>query len=558
MFKKMLVLMVVLLSFSFFVDKPELTAAEDKNEVVVSVDLDMEKDKVLVGPQKVLDFQKQSESNKKTALIVVNTDNEKKLFEGLIDREENFDFQIDVVSLKEKRIQARYFAIRKFLWSVKDQYDFFVLHENIEYGPINEGNVLTDYYYAHDDRFFEYSKSGAEFFDTTVERYPELILSRIRDNQIEFYANPKKRMDNINSLFGLPFVFFNRNQTECGVGNYQIDLSYTGDFFKNKFSKINPNMTFLRLYDDKSESVLLPNSKHPRKPRKKPDKTLNNENFVANENQHNFFLLFSTAEPLYKEQNTNIYIATLTSAFWSDKNNDKDAIASEITKLDIQDYEKMNSQGNFSFYCVPTVNQIRYISAPLIITPSFTYGEEPNPPIINYFVGENPEASSASVFWNAILTDILKGETFSKSVLTGYTNYFKVIKDEDDDHSQALNATRLTFFGLPWYTINDLIIQPQIQIKKDYYQTSSLSVTVPIKNVGDKILTVKVEKNHYLKNELFLTIKPEETYQLIIKNEKESSAFGPLRLPRKKFVPISLQTNDVNHPKIQLMVEFWE
>ncbi len=497
-----------------------------------------------------------AEDKKTKALILVNTDEEKKLFAGLIDREENFDFQIDIVSLKEKKVQSKAFAIRKFLWQIKDQYDFFVLHEDIPYGEINKGEVITDYYYAHSTDIFSHSKDNAEYFGRTVERYPELILSRIRNNQIDFYSKPKKRADKINALFGLPFVCFNRNQTECGVGNYQVDLSYTGDFFKNKFGKINPNMTFLRLYDDKSRSILLPKSKQPRKERKKPDMYLNRENFIDNENKKNFFLLFSTYEPLAEEQHPWSYLRCFTSALWEDKNRDQDATELEITLMEICDYQKMNAQNNFSFYCVPTGNKNTLISAPLIITPAFTTGEESDPAPIGYLVDDNPEGSSVSTAWNAILTDIVKGKTFSESVLLGYTNYFKTIK-EKDDYSQALNATRLTCFGLPWYTINDLIAQPQIQIKKDYYQTSEPEIIIPIRNVGDKKLVVKVEKNQYM-DELLINIEPEQIYELTIKNEKSTFPLRLLRLPHKKCIPINLQTNDLKYPNVQLVVEFWE
>lgn len=560
MFKRILVVLLVLLSFSFFTGKPGLTATEDKNEVVVWVDLEREKGKStgLIGPQEVCDFQRQSETNKKMALIVVNTDNEKKLFEGLIDREENFDFQIDIVSLKEKKIQPKSFAIRKFLWEQKDNYDFFVLHEDLDYGFINEGNVLTDYYYAHSSDFFEYDKSGAEFFGTTVERYPELILSRIRNNQIEFYSNPKNRMDKIHALFGLPFVFFNREQPACGVGNYQIDLSYTGDFLKQKLARINPNMAFMTMYDDQSSRIPAKYMPSGMKQRKKPDLTFSSDNFAANESQNNFFLLYSTAEPLYQEEQTNIYNECLTSALWKDVNKDGSATEEEITKLDIQFYKKMNSQNSFAFYCVPTINCTDHIPAPLIITPAFTYGEEPKTArSLYYFVGDDPEGSSISTAWNAILTDIVKGKTFAESTLLGYTNYFKTIRAEDDD-AQALNATRLTFFGLPWYTIDDLIAQPEIQIKSDHFRVMGSEINIPIRNIGDRELIVEIEKNDLLQGITNFVIQPDEIYELKMQINNNTFPIRLNRLPRKSFVKVNLRTNTRKHPNIQLVLEFWQ
>jgi len=523
MFKRILVVLLVLLSFSFFTDRP-LKATDIK----------------------------------RGALILVNLEKDKEVFAQLIDREENFDFPIDIVSLQEKKIKQKPSSVREFLWEQKDNYDFFVLHENLDYGFINEGNVLTDYYYAHSSDFFTYSKESAEFFGKSIERYPELILSRIRNNQIEFYSNPKNRMDKIHALFGLPFVFFNREQPACGVGNYQIDLSYTGDFLKQKLARINPNMAFMTMYDDQSSRIPAKYMPSGMKQRKKPDLTFSSDNFAANESQNNFFLLYSTAEPLYQEEQTNIYNECLTSALWKDVNKDGSATEEEITKLDIQFYKKMNSQNSFAFYCVPTINCTDHIPAPLIITPAFTYGEEPKTArSLYYFVGDDPEGSSISTAWNAILTDIVKGKTFAESTLLGYTNYFKTIRAEDDD-AQALNATRLTFFGLPWYTIDDLIAQPEIQIKSDHFRVMGSEINIPIRNIGDRELIVEIEKNDLLQGITNFVIQPDEIYELKMQINNNDSPIRLNRLPRKSFVKVNLRTNTRKHPNIQLVLEFWQ
>jgi len=496
--------------------------------------------------------------NKQGALIVVNFNEDKKAFAGLIDRERNFDFPIDIISLQEKKIsKLSPDRIRKFLWEQKDKYSFFVFEESIAYGEINDGGVITDYYYAHREGFFEYNKEGAKTFGTTVERYPELILSRLRQNQIGFYSETKKRTNGVFSLFGLPFVFFNRDQYICGVGTYQVDLSYTGYFLEQKLSRINQIIKVMEMYDDLSTNIHNPKYLTDRKQRKKPDMTLNSENFVKTESQKNFFLLINTPEPLYEEEKTNIYNEIFTSALWKDANRDESATSDEITKIDIQYFNKMNSSGNFSFYFTPTINRTDYISAPLIIAPSFTYGEESSSsPALGYFVGEDPEKSSASTFWNAILTDVAKGKTFAESTLLGYTNYFKIIKDDKDKYSQGLNATRLTFFGLPWYTIDDLIAQPEIQLKSDYYKVMGSAISVPIRNTGDKDLVIKIDQNDLFEPIDNMTLKPDEIKNLVIK--KKSSIYQLNRLPRKSNIKIELQTNAKKHPKISLTIEFWE
>jgi hypothetical protein len=82
--------------------------------------------------------------SKRGALIVVNLEKEKSDYTDLIAREQNFDFKIDIVSLQEKKIKQKPENIRNFLWEQKNKYCFFVLDEEIPYGVINEGTVLTD------------------------------------------------------------------------------------------------------------------------------------------------------------------------------------------------------------------------------------------------------------------------------------------------------------------------------------------------------------------------------------------------------------------------------
>jgi len=58
----------------------------------------------------------QTNNNKKSmALIVVNNENEKSIYTELINREQNFDFGIDIVSLKESKIDNNPKNIKKFL-----------------------------------------------------------------------------------------------------------------------------------------------------------------------------------------------------------------------------------------------------------------------------------------------------------------------------------------------------------------------------------------------------------------------------------------------------------
>ncbi|MDD4784140.1 MAG: hypothetical protein PHY32_00785 [Candidatus Pacebacteria bacterium] len=492
--------------------------------------------------------------SKRGALIVVNLEKEKSDYTDLIAREQNFDFKIDIVSLQEKKIKQKPENIRNFLWEQKNKYCFFVLDEEIPYGVINEGTVLTDYFYAHSDQLFSRTKYTAERFGRSVERYPELIVSRIRKDQISFYEMPKQRKNSVDALFGLPFVFFNRDQNVCGVGNYQVDLSYTGDFLKQKFSKINSAMLFATMYDDKSSRLPSKYFYPEMKQRKKPDVTLNADNFTKIENEKNFFVLFNTAEPLYNEEMSNIYNEYLTSALWEDANKDGSAIKEEISKLDIKKFSEMNTNRNFSFYFIPTINRTDFVPAPLTIMPAFTYGEEPDPSRAGtYFVGEDPEGSSISTAWNGILTDIIKGKTFGESALLGYTEYFKIIKDDEDEWAQGLNATRLNLFGLPWYTIEDLIAQPEIQIEKDYFQTSKSEMIIPIRNIGDSDLIITLDDTKKI------IIQPEQIYELIVKNKTQVQYphIGLDRLPKKYYQRIELQTNTRKHPKIQLIVEFW-
>jgi hypothetical protein len=58
---------------------------------------------------------KEKNSRKTMALIVVNYDNEKDLYTGLINQEKNFDFGIDVVSLREKKVGLGVKKIKEFL-----------------------------------------------------------------------------------------------------------------------------------------------------------------------------------------------------------------------------------------------------------------------------------------------------------------------------------------------------------------------------------------------------------------------------------------------------------
>jgi len=112
----------------------------------------------------------------------------------------------------------------------------------------------------------------------------------------------------------LPYVNFNREQYVCGIGCYQIDLSYTGDFIKQKLQKINPLMNFFTLYDDKSSKTL---SKFllKSKPSKKPDATLSADNFSKHEDQKNFFLIYNTVEPMDNDaQKVWLYKDTFMSA----------------------------------------------------------------------------------------------------------------------------------------------------------------------------------------------------------------------------------------------------
>jgi hypothetical protein len=493
------------------------------------------------------------------ALIVVKSEGEKGIYTELIQHEQNFDFKIDIISLAENRISSNPKSLKKYLWSLKDQYDYFVLDERIPYGEINEGQFKTDYFYAHDDRFFEYNKSGAAYFESTTERYPELIISRMNRDQIQYYIGTKKRFDNINALFALPFLFFNWEQYQCGVGTYPIDLSYTGDFFKNKFSKINPNMSFLTMYDDKSD---MPDARYLLKSRqrKQPDMTLNAENFNVYEGLKNFFLMYNTYEPMNEEGTAgSIYTNSLTSALWKDKNNDNFAKPNEITKIDIKRFTDMNQSKNFSFYFVPLFYKVGQISAPLVITQPFSMWEESNPSQqLGFFIGNDPQNSSVSTAWNAILTDIISGKTFAESTLLGYTNYFKVLQEKDDPNSAALQATRLTFFGLSWYTINDMIKQAEIQITDTYFKSNTTEVKIPVKNTGDEVLRVRVLDNPNINTVGEILIQPEETKYISITKKQTNLFDDTSSLPKKSFATITLQTNSKKHPSIQILLEFWE
>jgi hypothetical protein len=489
------------------------------------------------------------------AMILVNFDNEKSLYDELVLQEQNFDFKIDIVSLKEKgvsRTDAR--KIKEFLWSQKEEYNYFVLDEEIVYGVLNE-TFYSDYFYAHSDDFFEYSKDGAKFFGGTVERYPTLILSRIKRSQIGLYLN-KKKLDNLSGMFALPTVFFNRHQTECGVGNYQIDLSYSAYFLKRKFELIKPQIKITTLCDDKS-SNLLPKDRLKIKPRMKPDMTLSKENFEKLESENNLFLLFSTGEPQYEENIPLIWPHALTSALWQDKNKDGAAEESEIESLTIKKYSEMNKDNIFSMHFIPVPHRFDMVATPFLICQLFYFQEDVRNTTVGYFVDDDHEACSVSTVWNAILSEIMQGTGFAEANLLGYTKYFKLNKDEEDLEAQGVSALRLFFLGLPWYNIDDLVSQPEIQIEKDKFQIMGKYFELPIKNVGDQDLVVTFNssrKDIKVPNEII--VKPNESKILTI--EKVFNTYFPNRLPVKYNTSIELQTNDRKHPKVTIFLEFWE
>lgn len=488
------------------------------------------------------------------AMILVNLDKEKALYDELVLQEQNFNFKIDVVSLQEKKVsRADARKIKDFLWSQKDQYKYFVLDEEIAYGVLNE-TFYSDYFYAHSDMFFSYSKRSAQKFGRTVERYPTLILSRIKRSQISFYLN-KKRLDHLSGMLALPIVFFNRHQTECGVGNYQIDLSYSAYFLKKKFESINSEVKITTLCDDKS-SNLLPKDRIKIKPRMKPDLSLTKENFENLEQKNNLFMLFSTGEPQYQENSPLIWQHAFTSALWQDKNKDGAAEASEIASLTIKKYQEMNEANIFSMHLIPVPNRIDMVQTPFLICQLFYFQEDIIDANVGYFVDDDHEACSASTVWNAIFSEIMQGTGFAEANLLGYTKYFKLNNDEEDLATQGVSALRLFFLGLPWYNINDLVAQPQIQIEKDKFQIMGNYFELPIKNTGDKDLIVSFKSPRgdiNVPSEII--VKPNEEKSLLI--EKVFNTYSPNRLPVKYNTSIELATNDKKNPKIQIALEFW-
>lgn len=514
----------------------------------------------------------ESQKNPKqgNAMILVRRDNEKSLYDNLVLREQNFDFSIDVISLQEKKINADPQKIHDFLWSQKDKYKYFVLDELIPYGPFQNA-MMSDYYYAFPtdyntyENFFWNDKESADEFGGTVEHYPVIIVSRIKRSQIKFYSEPQRKAEKKEALIALPPVFHNRTAVFCGVGSWHTELSYTGDFYKNILVKKDIKTT--TMYDTRSQYVLSETDKRNSKikPLKKPDIPLTSENFIKESKSRNFFLLFNTAEPLPNEKDVVFYPNEFTTSYWVDSNKDGNAQNSEITVEKIQPFSQIKSD-LFSFVFAPMPYKISNIDVPLLITQPFEFYEAPKPrTYIGYFVGNDPESSSATTYWNGILKNISEGMTFAEANLLGYTTYFKVINKRDDDFwSQAINATKLVFFGLPWYNIDSLTSgKPEMQIKQKVHIGINGQVDIPIKNNGNKDLILNFSHNGDLNAPSQMTIVPGEEKKLSIKisanrrnensNNSESRQFKILKYKTK----LQIETNDPSRPQVEIEIEFW-
>lgn len=503
------------------------------------------------------------------AMILVRNDNEKSLYDALVLREQNFDFRIDVVSLQENKIKTDPQKIHDFLWSQKDKYKYFVLDEFIPYGPFQGGIAWTDYYYAFTtdyntfENLFYYDKEGADKFGGTVEHYPVIIVSRIKRSQIKFYSETSKKAEKVDATFVLPPVFHNRTAVVCGVGSWHTELSYTGDFYKSIFTKKGIKTT--TMYDTRSKYVLSETDKRNSKikPVKRPDIPLTSENFIKESKSKNFFLLFNTAEPVPNEIDFVMYRQDLATSYWIDNNKDGNAQNSEITVEKIQPFSQIKSDF-FSFVFAPMPYKISNIDVPLLITQPFDFYEAPEPkPYLGYFVGNDPESSSATTYWNGILKNIASGMTFAEANLLGYTSYFKTINKMDDDYwSQALNATKLVFFGLPWYNIDSLASKPEMQIKQKSYVAINGQVDIPIKNTGNKDLMIKVANTDGLSMTSEIRILPNEQKSLAVKLktnslQTENRSVTPTFKILKKTFKINLETNDSYYPSSIVDVDFW-
>jgi hypothetical protein len=262
-----------------------------------------------------------------------------------------------------------------------------------------------------------------------------------------------------------------------------------------------------------------------------------------------------------------MYRQDLTTSYWIDNNKDGNAQNSEITVEKIQPFSQIKSDF-FSFVFAPMPYKISNIDVPLLITQPFDFYEMPKPDEwLVYFIGNDPEDSSATTFWNGILKNIASGMTFAEATLLGYTYYFKsikqeIIKNDKDDWDQALNAVKLVFFGLPWYNIDSLASKPEMQIKQKSYVAINGQVDIPVKNTGNKDLMIKVANTEGLSMASEIRILPNEQKYLTVKLktnslQTETRGVTPAFKILKKTFKINLETNDPYYPSSTVDVDFW-
>ncbi len=494
------------------------------------------------------------------AMILVVAESEKDLYSGLVNFQQNFDFQIDVVALKEQGVSIKPEAIKEFIFENKDKYSYFVLDEYIPYGFLNSGSFMSDYFYAFEDQFFLYNKRMVKRFGGTVDRKPDIILSRIKRSQISFYEDIPKRMENISGLFALPKWMFNRDQYECGVGSYEVCLSYAGWFLKRKFSFIKPDIEITTLFDDLS-SKPKGSDMLTRKPRMKPDLSLTRDNFIETEEKSNIIMFVNTFEPIVRdgEEGFTVYLQYFTSALWKDENKNGHAEEEEVKIENIAHVNEMNGEEQFKLFFIPTPNIMNPVLSPFIIHPANTVGDSREiRSTISYRPREDPEGSNPVTVWNAILSQIWYGKGFAEANLLGYKEYFDVLKEEEDPGSQAMIAPRLFYWGLPWYNIFDLKAQPSIQLEKNTYQSSSRFVEMPIKNTGDETLIINLKSRGDIKELFDIKIAPGKME--IIQIEKQFALWFFMskwfRKPYTYETTIQLETNDLRRPTIEIEVKY--
>lgn len=425
-----------------------------------------------------------------------------------------------------------------------------------------ERGFWSDYPYAFLNH--NYYVSDADYILTYEPEFPEIIVSRMEQKQLKYWdlKSKAKKMSSVHATIANPIVCYRQiayTSSGCRISAAHIDHSYYGDYIKDVFAKKKINAT--TLYETRYSKISSEQLKVI-KPIKKPDLSLNADNFRKTLIRSNLVLLGYTIERVnLAEKTMSVYREDFVTSIWEDKNKnylaDDDA---EITIENILPYSEMNKDNLKRFYFVPHGGlNIVGSDFPISIRPKFDYFDVPIPHVLLFLQeGYDPEGSCMLTIYNGILREIANGVPFALANLKGYRNYAVYLKDKKDPSYQAPNAVTLFCYGPPDETILDLLPEPYLKIE-DNQQINPRNTKIEVANLGEKPLNYKIvdwSKNIEVSNTFYnIGVQPGEKGEINFKIKYNFSYTYAVK-PQKKTAWIIITTNDRFWPKKKIDF-FW-